>query len=298
LDSAGLSPVAPGESPGVLEQLKLDAAYRDRGVTALVSMGSDPGVSNIMARVAADRLAAVEEIRVLKGATGGGDAKDYPLYSREIFLRDALSPPTIWEGGRLVPQPYVGGEEDYEFPPPIGTKRVYCFYHEEVLTLPLRLGRPVSRVIYKHDINPDLVRSIVALHVVGLLAPEKKLKIGTAQMTFRDAFLATFPEPSTLVGPLSGAMGIVIEVKGTKADGSRAAIRGSILVDHREANRRRGTTAERFLTATVAGAAVDLLREKKLPRTGVLAPEELPPEAIVSKLAARDVKFQIEELPV
>jgi saccharopine dehydrogenase (NAD+, L-lysine-forming) len=295
VDGAGLSPVRPGENPGVLDQLRLDDAYRARGLTAIVSMGSDPGISNIMARAAADRLETVDEVRVLKAACGGDATEGFPLYSREIFLRDALSPPTIWESGKLSPQPFVSGEEDYLFPEPIGRRHLYNFYHEEVITLPLRLGRPVARVCYKHDLKADLVRAIVALEALGLFAPDRRVKIGMSKALFRDTFLATFPEPSTLIGPIAGAMGIVVEVKGTRHDRTKGTVRGTIVMDHREANRRRGTTAERLLTAAVASAGIMLIHEKKVPRPGVLAPEELPPDGLMPELEARDIRFHIEE---
>ncbi len=295
IDPWGLSPVAPGETPGVIAQLERDEAWKARGLTAVVSMGSDPGLSNLMARTAADRLQTVDEIRILKAAAAMGDLDGYPLYSRTVFLRDALSPPTIWDGGRIVPQPFVSGEEDYEFPAPVGKRHLYQFYHEEVLTLPRRLGRPVGKVVYKHDIDPDLVRAIVALDSLGLLRDDRRIALGTGQTTFRDAFLATFPEPSALVGPVPGTMGIVAEAIGSKADGARARIRASFLLDHKEANRRRGTTAERYVTAAVVASAAALLIGKKLPRTGVLAAEELPPDAVLPELAAREVAYQVDE---
>jgi len=297
VDAWGLSPVAPGERPGVLDQLDRDDLWKKRGLTAVVTMGSDPGISNIMARAAADRLQTVDEVRILKGASGGGAVEGYPLYSRAVFLRDALSQPTVWEDGKLATQGFVSGEEDFEFPVPVGTRRVYQFYHEEVLTLPHRLGRPIRRVCYKHDINPDLVRAIVALDALGLLAEDKRLPLGGGRVTFRDAFLATFPEPSTLIGPVAGAMAIVADVLGTRADGTRARITASIVVDHREANRKRGTTAERYLTAGAVAAAVSLLADKKALRPGVLAPEELPPDLVLPSLKARDITFEIHESP-
>ncbi len=297
VDPWGLSPVAPGERPGVLDQLDLDATWKDRGLTAVVTMGSDPGISNIMARAAADRLASVDEIRILKAAAGGGAIEGYPLYSRAVFLRDALSRPSIWDGHAVVTQEFVSGEEEYEFPAPVGLRHVYQFYHEEVLTLPLRLGRPVGRVVYKHDINPELVRAIVALDAIGLLSPEKRIQIAGGRMTFRDALLATFPEPSTLIGPVAGAMAIVAEAVGTKADGRRARVRGSIVVDHREANKKRGTTAERYLTAGAVAAAAGLLTQKGTRRPGVLAPEDLPTEPLAKELAAREIAFQVDERP-
>lgn len=297
VDAWGLSPIAPGERPGVLNQLDLDPAWRERGRTAVVTMGSDPGISNVMAKAAANRLEAVDEIRILKGAAGGGDIEGYPLYSRAVFLRDALSPPTAWDAGKLVPRPFVSGEEDYQFPAPVGKRRVYEFYHEEVLTLPFRLGRPVGRVVYKHDVNPDLVRAIVALDALGLLEEDKRLALAGTRMTFRDAFLSTFPEPSTLIGPVAGAMAIVAEAIGTKADGARARVRGSIVVDHREANRRRGTTAERYLTAGAVAAAVSLVATPGTLRPGVLAPEELPTDPLQRELESRGITYGMDERP-
>ncbi len=295
VDAWGLSPVAAGERAGVLDQLDRNAAWRARGLTAVVSMGSDPGLSNVMVRAAVDRLQTVDEIRILKAAAGSGSIEGYPLYSRKVFLRDALSLPTIWEGGKLSPQPFVSGEEDYEFPPPVGKRHLYQFYHEEVLTLPQCLGRPVGRVVYKHDINPELVRAIVSLDALGLLRQDKRVQIGPNQIPFQDAFLETFPEPSTFVGPLPGTLAIVAEVIGFKADGAPSKVRASLLLDHREANRRRGTTAERFLTAGAVTAAASLLLGGKMPRTGVLAAEELPTDALLPELATRGVTFRVEE---
>ncbi len=295
VDPWGLSPVAPGERPGVLSQLDLDARWRERRLTAVVSMGSDPGVSSVMVRAAAERLATLDEVRILKAAAGAGSIEGYPLYSRAVFLRDALARPLVWEDGRLSSQDFVSGEEEYEFPAPVGRRHVYQFYHEEVLTLPQRLGRPIRRVCFKHDINPDIVRAIAALDALGLLAADKRLALGGGRVSFRDAFLATFPEPSTLVGPVAGAMALVAEVLGTKADGTRARITASLVVDHREANRKRGTTAERYVTAVAVSAAVALLEDPATLRPGVLAPEELPLDKVLPFLSERGVGFEVRE---
>jgi len=298
VDSAGYSPTAAGERGGVLDQLALDPKWRDRGLMGVVSMGSDPGISNIMARVAADRFEAIDRILIRKAATGEKGMDGFPLYSREIFLRDALARPVVWNGKELVEQEPVSGEEDYTFPPPIGTRRVHLFRHEEVLTLPSRLGKPVGWADYKHDINPELVRAIHAFNALGLLNPAHVVRVGAAQIPFRDAFLAALPEPSTMIGPLPGALGIVVEVRGTKVGGEKAGVRASLTMEHREANRRRGTTAERFLTAAAAAAAVMLIHRKQVPRAGVLAPEELPPSLVIPELEARGVSFHLEDLPL
>src|SRR5438094_8803664 len=296
VDSAGYSPPVAGEKSGVLEQLALDSRWRDREITAIVSMGSDPGISNVMARVAADRFSDIDRILIRKAATGEKATDGFPLYSREVFISAALANPVVWDRQEFRQQEPASGDELYEFPPPIGKRRVHWFWHEEVLTLPTQLGKPVGWVDYKHDINPELVRAIHAFDALGLLRPDHKVKVGITQIPFREAFLAAIPEPSTLIGPLSGALGIVVVVYGTTTTGGKAAVRASLTMEHREANRRRGTTAERYLTAAASAAAVMLIHTKRLPRAGVMAPEELPPDLIVPELAAREVTSSIADM--
>lgn len=295
VDSSGFSPMAEGKG-GVLDQLALDPRWRERGIAAIISMGSDPGISNLMARVVADGFATIDRILVRKATTGNPAMDGFPLYSREIFLRDAVCPPVVWNGTAFTEQDPVSGEEVYEFPAPIGARHVHWFPHEEVLTLPSHLGKPVGWVDYKHDIRPELVRAIVAFQALGLLDPTRMVKLGPAQISFRDAFLAAIPEPSTLIGPIAGVLGIVVEVHGTRPDGQKGAVRASITMEHREANRRRGTTAERFLTAAAMAAGVSLIPPRHIPRAGVLAPEELSPQLVLPELEARGVRFHIEDL--
>src|SRR5207245_6416209 len=119
--------------------------------------------------------------------------------------------------------------------------------------------------------------------------------VGVTQIPFRDAFMRASAEPPTLIGPLPGALGIVVEVHGTKGDGTDAAVRASLTMEHREANRRRGTTAERFLTAAASAAAVMMIHTRRLPRTGGLAPEAIPPDLVVPELAAHEISLSFAD---
>src|SRR2546430_15254705 len=56
LDPSAAGPREPGGLPGIFQQLAMGEAFKAAGLTALVSMGLDPGVSNVMARSAAERL--------------------------------------------------------------------------------------------------------------------------------------------------------------------------------------------------------------------------------------------------
>src|SRR2546427_263833 len=100
LDPSAAGPREPGGLAGIFEQLAMGEAFKDAGLSGLVSMGLDPGLSNVMARSAAERLDTIDAIRIRSGgvATLPGYTS-FPLYSREVFLSDILTPPTVWHDG-------------------------------------------------------------------------------------------------------------------------------------------------------------------------------------------------------
>src|SRR5207245_575999 len=144
-------------------------AFKDAGLSGLVSMGLDPGLSNVMARSAVERLDAIDAIRIRSGgvATLPGYTS-FPLYSREVFLSDILSPPTVWLDGALQDRPPLSEPEEYGFPPPVGSQRTYLISHEEVKTLPKFLGKPIGRVDFKYVLDPHLVQAILSLDKLDL----------------------------------------------------------------------------------------------------------------------------------
>src|SRR2546428_1140730 len=59
LDPSAAGPREIGGLAGIFEQLAMGEAFKAAGLTALVSMGLDPRISNVMARTAAQRLHTV-----------------------------------------------------------------------------------------------------------------------------------------------------------------------------------------------------------------------------------------------
>src|SRR3989442_14025472 len=87
-------------SSGGGDELAHDAAWKKAGLTAIHGMGEDPGISNVFARWAADRLDEVEAIRVRDGEYSASDR--YPLaclFSTETFIEEAVSPALYLEDG-------------------------------------------------------------------------------------------------------------------------------------------------------------------------------------------------------
>jgi len=298
LDISATGPRTPGGKPGILEQLDLDDRFKAAGRTALLSMGIDPGMSNVMAKDAAAHLDAVDTVRIRTGSTTGeAGIQSFPLYSREVFLADVLVPPTVCEDGALHEREHLGEEEDFVFPEPIGSQKAYLVSHEETKTVPRFLGKPVRRVDYKVALNPNLVRALLALHRLGLLGDERVIRVGDQIVPFRRALLSAFPEPSALLLPLQGYEGLSVEVEGSKA-AQRLVRRGDIVFANQEANRRRSTTAVHYLTAVGAAIGLVLLDAKAASGPGVVTPEALDPAAVWKEWAARKLPIVWSERSV
>ena len=170
LDPSAAGSREPGGLAGIFEQLAMGDAFKAAGLTGLVSMGLDPGISNAMARSAAERLDTVDAIRIRSGGVAALPGyTSFPLYSREVFLSDVLTPPTVWLDGALQDRAPLSEPEEYRFPPPVGLQRTYLISHEEVKTLPKYLGKPIGRVDFKYVLEPHLVQAILSLEKLGLL---------------------------------------------------------------------------------------------------------------------------------
>ncbi len=290
LDVAATGPRTPGGRPGILEQLEMHDRFADADLTALLSMGLDPGMSNVMARDAADTLDEVSEIRIRSGGTvkirgGAAYPRFVPLYARGAFFDDIRIRPTVWQDGRLIEHDPLSDGEDYEFPAPVGTQKTFLVAHEEVKTLPLYLGKPVGRVDFKYAVNQDLAHALRALENLEMFEKNKQVVVGDQRIPFRTAFESVFPEPSTFADRVEGMKCLSVEVEGIRS-GVHRIVRENVVFPHREAIRRRRTTAVYYLTGVAASIGVRLLERGALRRPGTYPAESLEPAVVFAEWEA------------
>jgi lysine 6-dehydrogenase len=120
------------------QQLDLDGRFREAGVSAVVGIGSAPGLTNVLARLAADRLDEVRSIDLVDGAVdrsrdGGGFAVPY---SAETVLDEFTKPAMVFEDGELREVPAGSGVVEWDFPEPVGRQPAMYTLHSEPATLP------------------------------------------------------------------------------------------------------------------------------------------------------------------
>jgi len=270
-------------------KLKFDKAYRDAGLTGMLNLGEDPGLSNIFVRYAADRMDRVDEIRVRDGETC--ESEKYPFvatFSPEVFLGgEIFLEPLIFENGAFKHLPPFSGEEVYNFPDPVGPLTVYCTDHEETETLPSFIKKGVKYVDFKLAFSPKTVELLKTLNELGLMSKEP-IDIKGVKVSPLDVFISLIPTPAEIGGKVEGFACILADVRGEK-EGAKIHHVIYTFISHKETYGRLGVTATAYLTGIPAAVGAAMLADGSIKKRGVYPPEVLEPEPFLARIRRKDI---------
>jgi len=275
----------PGEpvvQPPESIQLEYDAAFRDAGLIGLLGMGQDPGISNVMARLGADRLDEVQEVLVRDGDNGTVEGYEFAsLWSADTLIEEVLLPALAFRDARFVRLGSLEGEEVFDFPPPVGPLTVYNVDHEETNTLPLTIGKGLQSMDFKIAIPKDLAHALRVFQRFGLhrghpIEVEVKSTGEKVSVAPRDMLAALMPDPKSLAGKAKGAACLVVVVRGVK-DGGKAGWMLWQTMDHQDCYRKYGFNATSYPVGAPMAMAVEMIDRGEIRRTGVYPPEVLDP---------------------
>jgi saccharopine dehydrogenase (NAD+, L-lysine-forming) len=281
-------------SDASFDEMSVDPDWKRAGLLAVSGMGEDPGISNVFARYAADRLDEVDEIKVRDGEYSTSEHFPFAcLFSTETFIEEAVSPARYFANGKYSAYPAFSNREVYPFPDPIGPLPIYNMSHEEVETLPKYIGKGVKRCDFKLAVPDDARQYLEMLHAIGMTRLDK-VKVRGGEVTPMSVLAAVLPQPAEIGGKIKGAASILVEVEGRKA-GRRMHHTLWTGLTHDDANRRQGVTATAFLTGTGAAAGVLAVATGKIKTRGVVPPESLEPEPILGILTELGLTIHKDE---
>ncbi|MEO7001870.1 MAG: saccharopine dehydrogenase NADP-binding domain-containing protein [Ktedonobacterales bacterium] len=181
-------------------QYELHDAFAAAGITAVLGIGSTPGITNILARVAADRLDRVERLDVRIGSAdlraNASDAPFVPPYSIRTIFDECTLEPMVYRNGRASAVPPMSGQEPIEFPAPIGRATAMYTLHSEVALFPVSFReRGLRHASFKIAFPPEFLAQLKLLVGVGLadgepLAVRMAGSREAAQVAPRELFVA------------------------------------------------------------------------------------------------------------
>jgi len=138
----------------VVEQFEYAEEFEKKGLMANILAGGDAGLVNVMAREAVDELDEVDYIGIKDFGVVTCD-EPVAMWSFQTYLDDCADDAVYWEDGEYKWAEPFTGEEEYYFPHPLDiTAKVFYHSHEEPLTIPKYIGKPVGYVDFKMG-DPD-----------------------------------------------------------------------------------------------------------------------------------------------
>ncbi len=291
-------PVEPHRQPGVKlgdEQFALSSEWEKRGKLALAGMGVEPGLSDVFARYAADRLfRSIDEIGVRDGANLVVQGYHFaPTFSIWTTIEECLNPPVIWErGAGWYTTPPFSEPEVFYFPAGIGHVECVNVEHEEVLLIPRWVD--ASRVTFKYGLGSEFIDVLQSLHKTGLASTEP-VQVGGASVSPRDVVAACLPDPAALGDRMHGLTCAGTWVAGMGTDGSPRDVYLYHVVDNAWSMAEYGSQAVVWQTAVHPVVALELIDAGSWSGAGVLGPEALPAEPFLDLLTDYGSPWAIEE---
>jgi len=275
------------------KQLELHEAFASAGITAVLGMGSAPGVPNVQSRYIADHLDTIEYIRIYDGIAAPESDELLFGYAIPTIIDEMTMPPMVYRDGDFQARPPLSEEEDYWFTPPIGLRRCHLSLHSEVATIPLTFrDKGVRECFFKINywgMSPRAFAKVKLLADLGFAGSEP-VDVNGIQVRPRDVLvrlLAPYVPPLDAfvqrpADPTDWKKEIVTEARGT--------------VDGQEVVYRLGTLANpgSLPTGVAPSIVAQWLAAGRIARRGVFPPEAvIEPEPFFRELAQRGIETRV-----
>jgi saccharopine dehydrogenase-like NADP-dependent oxidoreductase len=266
---------------GSMKQFALHENFRRAGVTALLGMGSTPGITNVMAGALAQGLDAVESVHVRVGCVDRSASGPLPVpYALDTVLDEFSLEPMVFEDGAARAVPPMSGAETIDFPEPVGRARAIYTLHSEVAMFP-RSFPGLREASFKVAFEPEFVEKVRFLVELGFASRDRV----DGRASPRDVLLAVAarqPQPAS-GGPPRDADHLRVELSGR--EGGRAVRRrGDVTVTPHEAW---GVAAGALDTGVPLSIAGQLLASRAISEPGVLCPETAVPHELFFEMLER-----------
>lgn len=197
------------------DQWDYDAAAKEKDIVFIPGVGATPGITNAMARHAADQLDEVDEIQVYFAAF----RCPAPAPGLLITLLWEFHPQTegrvYYKDGEFHPVGPFAGAKTISFPGPIGQQEVYYIPHPETRTFPKSLG---AKAVSVHGcFPPHVIRLTKAMLESGLYSQRPITVKGIQTTPYEMMYEVLLQLPESKETPL-WAYGLVVEVLGKRDD--------------------------------------------------------------------------------
>ena len=267
-------------------------ACRERGVTAVLGAGFDPGVVNAYARLAVDEyFDQIDSIDIIDTNAGSHGRYFATNFDPEINFREFTGTVWSWENRRWADHRMFEHRKEWELPA-VGRQTTYLTGHDELHSLSQLLDVPTIR--FWMGFSDHYINVFTVLRNLGLLSEQPVRTAEGLEVVPLKLVKAVLPDPASLAPDYEGLTCIGDRVVGRR-DGRQEEILLYNVCDHASCFDEVGSQAISY-TAGVPAAAAALLIADGTWDTGRMANiEELPPRPWLGLLERMGLPTRIRD---
>jgi len=291
-------PSDPYRTPGVKlgdEQFELAPKFEERGILALAGMGVEPGLSDVFARYAHDKLfSSIDEVGVRDGANLVVEGYEFcPTFSIWTTIEECLNPPIVWEKERgwFTTEPF-SEPETFVFPAGIGPVECVNVEHEEVLLVPRWVD--CKRVTFKYGLGDEFIGVLKTIHMLGLDSTNP-VEVKGGKVSPRDVVAACLPDPAEIGHMMHGLTCAGTWVTGLGFDGQKREVYLHHVVDNDWCMANYDSQAVVWQTAINPVIALELIDSGVWKDVGLVGPEAMPAEPFLDLLSESGAPWGLDE---
>jgi saccharopine dehydrogenase-like NADP-dependent oxidoreductase len=264
----------------------------EKGITAILGAGFDPGVVNAYARLAKDEyLDKVTDVDIVDINAGSHGKYFATNFDPEINFREFTGVVYSWQGGEWQVNKMFEIGKDYDLPV-VGTRRAYLCGHDEVHSLAKNMDG--ADVRFWMGFGDHYINVFTVLKSIGLLSEQPvKLADGSEVVPLK-VVKACLPDPSSLAPEYEGKTCIGDYVKGIK-DGKEKTVFLYNVADHKEAYNEVGSQGISYTAGVPPVAAAMLVATGEWDVKKMANVEELPPKPFINLLNKIGLPTRIQD---
>ena len=232
-----------------------DKKFREKGLTAIIGCGFNPGVINAFAQYAAFKLVDdIQNIDILD-MNAGTNAHPYLMNTPMMTsLRQISSESRMWMKGHITSVPPMSVQAKYSFPE-IGKRNLYMVDHEVIDALSGEVPDATS-IRYFSAFKRPFLSMVKILREVGMTSVTP-VDIDGQRIAPLDFLYEVMPQQEDVVATARGKTGVGMLIHGSK-DGVGKQYLIYTLVDHQEIFEKYGASVTDFMAAAalVSGAVL------------------------------------------
>ena len=256
-------------------------ACKQRGVTAILGAGFDPGVVNAYAALAAERyFDTIESIDIIDVNAGSHGRYFATNFDPEINFREFTGTVWSWQQGQWTPNQMFEVSR-HDTLPVVGNQTTYLTGHDELHSLSANLDVPNIR--FWMGFGAHYINVFTVLNTLGLLSEKPVTTAEGLEVVPLKLVKAVLPDPASLAPTYEGKTWIGNLVKGSWNGAPREMLLYNIC-DHAECYRETGSQAISYTAGVPPVAAAMLIADGTWDVHRMVNVEELPPRPFLDLL--------------